>query len=227
MQRCKKLVRCAALVGALACVYSGVVRDWRSAAILTGGIPELDSFSEAGIAAAILKKRSEDLIWAYRMRREVETLTPSPIGRAAVKEAGMAPEQPSSNADTKPVNDLSKGTSEWIARLRRESAELREIALASDLESQLLVIYRENGLWDEFLDCYLGILGRSPESEPVVVWARSALEYSSGCGRAEEVQDALRHLGRFSRNTRVRVLVRAALDDWSSSTRQTASAGKT
>jgi hypothetical protein len=103
---------------------------------------------------------------------------------------------------------------EWIGRFKAELKRQKAILIESDLEHELLVLYKANGQWEEFLDGYLELLGACPAHPVVANWAPFALTYSLDYGRTDEVLDALQHIARFQRNPYVTSRVKGAVDKW-------------
>lgn len=63
---------------AVGCALTLVVRYLKPPASLTDGVPELDSFAEPSLAAAVFKKHAEDLVWAYTLSRYQEGIAKNP-----------------------------------------------------------------------------------------------------------------------------------------------------
>jgi len=205
--------------GVLCLAGTEAFRYLRPATDVIDGIPELDSFSEPAIAVAVLQKHADELIWQYAASRHFDRPTENQSGPSdppsAVNRDGEIEPQRLLVSEGPLAATLPKTTSEWIERLHQEIRQFKEAPSTADLEIELLLIYKENHLWNEFLDCYLGILGGSPGSQVAISWAPCALEYSKYCQRTEEVRDALQHQARFHRNPKVAYRIQVVLDQWS------------
>lgn len=217
------------LILAIACASSGLIRTVRLPAGPAEQVSELDSFAEPSIAAAVLKKQAQDLIWAYNVSRDAawspkSQLDPDRERRCAPRE-GEPFLQGSSACAAKSQNALSASTCEWIQRFKEAIHQREDAALASGLEDQLLHIYEDNGLWNEVIDCYLGILSRRPDSPLAVAWAPLALDRSTYCNRTEEVRDALEHVARFSRDRKLAARIKTVLAHRSDANRRNCIAG--
>jgi hypothetical protein len=150
--------------------------------------PDLDSFSEPSIAAAVLKRHAKAL-------------------------------QEACSADLSLLSGANPGAfqnraTEWIARYQEGLDRQEEIVKDGDLEHGLLILYRVCNRRQEFVDCYLKLLGASPNHPVVWRWAGCALEFAQSCGRREEVLDALQHIARFDRDLEVANHVRDGLEKW-------------
>jgi hypothetical protein len=151
---------------------SGVVGDDPSSEMAAGALP-LDSFSQPSLALALLKQEAARLLAAYLQQRDLF----SPAAHEAVPplqdsrlDAAMAP----------------------VARLHRQIEEL-----GFDLDCRLLWLYAENHRHREFLDRYLHLVQEAPRRTEVAVWYAHAFAAARGCGRSEELADALQHVVRF------------------------------
>jgi hypothetical protein len=151
---------------------SGVVRDDPTWEVADGSLP-LDSFSQPSLALALLKQEAARLLAAYLQQRdqvspaEHEAVPPLQDSRL---DAAMAP----------------------VARLHRQIEEL-----GFDLDCRLLWLYAENHRHREFLDRYLHLVQEAPRRTEVAVWYAYAFAAARGCGRSEELADALEHVVRF------------------------------
>lgn len=206
-----------ALIIAFGCAFSVGVRFVRSLAGPTESVPDLDSFSEPSVAAAILKKQAADLIREYEKSQEEKCQISCPGQNddsiaASCGSGQFRPENPSRGIDPQGV---PKSAPEWIRRIR-EAIRQREEALGMDeLEDQLLRICQEQKQWNEFIDAYLQLLGRRPGSDIAVAWLRIALDYSAYCDRTEEMREVLEHLARFHRDRKLARRIKNVLDQWS------------
>jgi len=206
-----------ALAITFGCAFSVTVRFVGSLASPTEAVPDLDSFSEPAVAAAILKREAADLVRAY-----ASSTAEGPPKRSALKrilEPGGAPDGSVASRPENPecVVELQvppKSAAEWIARFREAIRQREEAVAWSELEDQVLLICQENNLGNEFIDAYLQMLARRPDSGLAAVWARVALDYSARCHRTEEVRDAIEHVVRFHGNRQFAALLKTALQRW-------------
>jgi hypothetical protein len=86
--------------------------------------------------------------------------------------------------------------------------------LKTDLDLTLMVVYLENGYWDEFLDVYLQFLQEAPENRLVGDWLRDVLRASEHCGRTEEITESLRHFVRYHSHSKTATALSAMLLEW-------------
>src|SRR5690349_20853841 len=136
--------------------------------------PDLDSFSEPDIAAAVLKRHAQALI----------EVCSQDLGDIA-------------GSDHRPLQARS---GQWINRYQTEFRRQKQLVDDADIAHGLLILYKISERPGEFLDCYLRLLGASPEHPVIWRWAGTALSYGQACGRTEEVLDALRHIARFDQD---------------------------
>jgi hypothetical protein len=160
-----------------------------STSAIAGSPPDLDSFSEPAIAAAVLKRSAQGLNEACA--EDLSALSAAKTGA------------------------LQARTAEWISRYETELNRQKEILTDGDLEHGLLILYKTCGRREDFVDGYLRLLGISPDQPVVWRWAGYALTYAQSCARSEEVLDALQHIARFGRDRQVADQVKAALQKWS------------
>ena len=173
---------------------------------------DLDSFSEASIARAILKKHAQSLILASVADREtLYYIVTQPKAGDLICTANT------NSTAGYPAQDearLKSRIDHWIEQHQTELKKQKEIWAECPLEYELLLLYKTNHRWEEFVDCYLNLLGATPNHHIVTTWVREALTYSGACGRTEELLDALQHLARFHRDPSVVEKIKAILARW-------------
>lgn len=151
------------------------------------GAPLLDSFSEPGVACAILKEESHRLWWTAQVKAAEEEQAPrGQRGRVATE------------ASTQSLIALA--------------ARVQDLAL--DLNQQVMELELNNQAWDGFLDRYLLLVYEAPHRTEASSWARCALEVAQKCGRAEEVESALRRVIRLRQRLHSAAGMEAALGAW-------------
>ncbi len=190
-------------------VRLGVHRVADSSGASNTDLPQLDSFSEPAVAAAILQQQVRNLFQMYLLTNKPGAMTAgTPATGTGPKSNSQAPKRPGVSADrqrneAKPFNQESL----WALdeRLR---------ALRSESLQNLLVIHSQHGSWNDFLDTYLELLAVAPERAAARCWTREALTCSRMCGRTDEVLNALQHVTRFSKNTRIVAWIQSSLEDW-------------
>ena len=171
----------------------------------------LDSFSEPAVACAILKQEAERLLLVYREDRDREQPARQPdTGRGVEPEpqagAGRIAEPPAGS------RILSRPRTSAIQPLSVLDAQVRDLKLS--LCRELLSVYFDQHLWNEFVDRYLQLVREGPEQPEVVGYVFCALECSQKCGRAEEVVDVLQHVVRFHPESKRAEELKRALEKW-------------
>ena len=172
-------------------------------------VSQVDSFSQPSIAAAILKRETDHLFWAYAENRnralELE------VGRVQENTAGKNQQLPGQNQlslhELKHVA-LASAPMQDIERLH---ATLQELTI--DFDRQLMATHFTNESWNEFLDCYLRLLVEAPEKVNAL-WTRAALEYSQQCHRTEEMVGALEHFLRYHPQLKAARALESTLQEW-------------
>ncbi len=174
---------------------------------------ELDSFSRPCIARAVLANEAERLLGAYTGARdghdELQALLqqkPELFGKQTLHYAAQLTEDA--------VKDYFIPQSSTIGPLEDLHQQIEE--LHGDLDRKLLVVYSQNGRWNEFLDRYLHLLRTEPEHRAVLNWVRTALVCSQRCGRSDELLDALGDVIRFHGDLKTVPSLRATLNEWRS-----------
>ncbi len=81
-----------------------------------------------------------------------------------------------------------------IAELERGVEEFRNTPGESLVLQDLLLLLRQAGEYDRWLNVYLEMLYRRPTEEMIGILAREAQELGTAVGRAAEVDAALRHV---------------------------------
>jgi hypothetical protein len=130
----------------------------------TDAAPDLDSFAEPSIAAAVLKAHVQAL------------------HKACSEDLGA--HYPATSAG------FQKRLAKWITEYREALDQQKSILTDGDLEHELLVLYKAGDQREEFIDQYLSLLGCAPAHPVVANWAPFALTYGQACGRLPEVRDA-------------------------------------
>ncbi len=172
-------------------------------------LPQLDSFSEPAVAAAILQQQVRNLCQTYLLTNKPGAMTAGTSStRTGAGSKGQAPNQPDVFTDgrrngTKPLDQESLwGLDGRLRALRRESLQ------------HLLAIHCQTRSWNDFVDTYLELLAVAPDRAATRCWTLEALNCSRRCGRTDEVLDALQHVTRFSKNTRIVAWIQGSLEDW-------------
>jgi hypothetical protein len=177
--------------------------------VCSNDLPQFDSFSEPAVAAVILQQQVRNLFQTYLLTNKPGAITARTSGtRAGPESEGQARKQPGVSADgrwnsARPYDQQSL----WAldGRLR---------TLRSESLQNLLVIHCKNCSWNDFLDTYLELLAVAPDRAATRCWTREALTRSRTCGRTDEVLDALQHVTRFCKDTRVVAWIQGSLEDW-------------
>jgi hypothetical protein len=192
------------VVGHLAVAAYRVGQFLTSSATSREGAYQLDSFSQSSVAAAILKQEAERLLAAYlqsgqpdidlsRLPSEEEkTQNRNQLRTTAFKSCALDPSR---------IQPLEK--------LRRSIQQLN-----SDLDTKLMLVYYENGLWSEFLERYLHLLHTEPENAFVVNWAWCALMSAQSSHRTGEILNEFDHLTRFHPQFKTAHGLCSALEEW-------------
>jgi hypothetical protein len=157
---------------------------------LANEAPPLDSFSSPSLALAVLNREAQRLLMAYSQKRE-ETGLPERSGLGGATPTGMSGRA----GGPRPALATSARPHPSIAPIASLHAQVEELKL--ELDDRLMWIYAESGLDQEFLNCYLHLAAEAPGSADVVLWLPQALKCAQGCGRTDELTDALRHLIQF------------------------------
>lgn len=171
--------------------------------------PQVDSFSEPAVAAAILQKHVRNLFEACLLTHKPGATRMGRSGTGTGAESNsQIPNGPDVSADAR-WDSARSSDEQSLGALDRRLRALRSESLQS-----LLVIHCQNCSWNDFLDTYLELLAVAPDKAATRCWMREALNCSLNCGRTEEVLDALRHATRFSKNSKVVGWIRTFLEDW-------------
>jgi hypothetical protein len=172
-------------------------------------LPQLDSFSEPAVAAAILQRQVRSLFQGYLLTNRAGAIAAEISATRTVADSNdQAPKQHGVAAngrrnEARPLNQSSL----W-------ALDKRLRALRSESLENLLVIHCQQCSWNDFLDAYLELLAVAPDRAAARCWTREALNCSRACGRTDEVMDALQHVTRFSKNTRIVAWIQSSLEDW-------------
>ena len=172
-------------------------------------VPQLDCFSRPSVATAVLRQDAERLfsqfVEAKATAASESARKATPIGHETSVTVtsktweGEAPHwpQPRMALATKGLQDLANSVE----------------ALNRDLEGKLMMVYFENNLSNQFLNCYLKRLQDGPGPD-AVVWATYALACAHQCGRTEEVFETLRQVSRFQQNPKDRKVLEIVMARW-------------
>lgn len=162
-------------------------RKFFPAADSAAGPPELDSFSEPGVACAILKEETQRLWWAFQI-------------------GGAKEEQVSQTQHGAAAADASNQS------LMSLETQVQDLAL--DLNQHVMEMELNNQAWDAFLDRYLSVAYAAPCRTEVSSWAQLALESAQKCGRTQALETALRRVIRVRHSLGRAAEVEAVLDAW-------------
>lgn len=184
-----------------------VFRFFSSATASIEDIGQLDSFSQPSIARAILKQEADRLLAAYL--RDCQQGLEIEAAQNLAQAGNQTPQR------LLPPSACAKGRSpraQTIAQLTKLQQTVEE--LDSDLDRALLMVYSQNGLWNEFVDHYLHLACAEPQSFAIPCWAWMALDYSQRCNRNAEVVDALEHLLQFHPELKTTRGLKTTLEEW-------------
>ena len=175
------------------------IRSFTSASGAGDNVCELDSFSEPAMAAAILKQESERSLRVYLSNRAVETGTEVSVG--PVRENDVPGNgRPLNRAATPPASSGTELQTSAIQHLESLHRAIQE--MNADLVHKLLIVYSQNGRWNEFLNFYLESLQADPANPNVVIWRHTALVCSTNLGRTKQILHALDQATRCHRDVR-------------------------
>jgi hypothetical protein len=168
------------------------VQNFRTADVLAGVAP-LDSFSEPAIAATLLKRESENLFSRFTEARNDADYPGTP----SLNERALSGSKRLDDGDgvAWKLREMSAAEIQLLQRLEKLRATIRE--LNQDVDQKLLVIDFKNRSANDLVDCFLELLHNCPEHPEILEWVDSAMDSAESCGRADELQDALRHVLRF------------------------------
>jgi hypothetical protein len=152
---------------------------------------DLDSFSEPGLAQAVLRRDAEKLLINYTDSYNVYLQDFDSWRRsytAWLSATGLSDSTANANryaADHGKRPDFA--TDAWILRFRTSLSDLRATQTVEELEHSLLLMYQRNGLWPEFVGLFLDIVRKCPSNPDIVTWAEPALRHAHDCGKADQV----------------------------------------
>lgn len=92
------------------------------------------------------------------------------------------------------VRPVAQRRTSVIAELEQGAKEFHNAPGESFLVQDLLLLLKQAGSYDRWLDVYLDLLYRRPTEEVIALFVHEAQELGSATGRAAEVESALRHL---------------------------------
>lgn len=163
-----------------AMVLAGIVgyriHDYRretSSAMAIGGSWDLDYFTRPGSFSEVEATRADLEGLAYRYRSEIRTrflYTPETVRPVAQRRSSV------------------------IAELEQGAKEFRDAPGESFLVQDLLLLLKQSGDYNRWLNVYLDLLYRRPTEEVLGLFAKEAQQLGSATGRTAEVESALRHL---------------------------------
>jgi hypothetical protein len=167
---------------------------------------ELDSFSQASVATAALEQEGQELLQNYlderRQKRDC-ALDGNAIYASNHSNAAMIPQR---------TNDHSLTGLATIRQIEQLHGIVHK--LSSELDRKFMMVYYENGLWNEFLEHYLSCLHAEPQGDVVEMWEWCALEGSRNCHRTDEIVDGLERLTRLHPEYRTAQKLKKTLEEW-------------
>ena len=156
-------------------------------------LPTLDSFSEPGIAVALLKMEADRVFGDY-VQHEGAHL-PNTVGASDL----AAPQ-----ADTP------------LARLEKLHQQMED--LARDLDDKLMIVYAREGCANHFVERYLDRLGARTEDGSVGLLAWTALFYAEQCQRTAELVHPMQDFTALHPELKPSPKLTRAVDDWRAQT---------
>ena len=192
------------IVAALSLLTANTVRSVRTFAPTPAPediLAELDSFSEAGVAEAVLRRDAQALLIDYTdgynaYLQRLDNWKRDYANWLVTVDLHDAPESLGCYQSQHPKMPTF-ATDAWIPRFKAALLSLNERPVVDSLQHCLLLLYERHGLWPEFINLYLDLVRKSPADGDVVNWAQLALTRAKQFGRDDEVAGYLEVSAKF------------------------------